>query len=37
MPPTADRMLEAVGKAGLGVEVQMFNLGAAPPATILFA
>jgi alkylation response protein AidB-like acyl-CoA dehydrogenase len=33
MPPTVDRMLEAVGKAALGVEVQMFNLGAAPPAT----
>jgi alkylation response protein AidB-like acyl-CoA dehydrogenase len=33
MPPTVDRMLEAVGKAALGVEAQMFNLGAAPPAT----
>jgi alkylation response protein AidB-like acyl-CoA dehydrogenase len=33
MPPTVDRMLEAVGKAALGIEVQMFNLGAAPPAT----
>lgn len=30
MPPTVDRMLEAVGKAALGVEVQLFNLGAAP-------
>jgi alkylation response protein AidB-like acyl-CoA dehydrogenase len=32
MPPAADRMLEVVGKATLGVEVQMFNIGAATPA-----
>jgi alkylation response protein AidB-like acyl-CoA dehydrogenase len=30
MPPTVDRMLETVGKAALGVEAQMFNIGAAP-------
>jgi alkylation response protein AidB-like acyl-CoA dehydrogenase len=28
MPPTVDRMLEAVGKVSLGVEASMFNLGA---------
>jgi alkylation response protein AidB-like acyl-CoA dehydrogenase len=33
MPPTVDRMLETVGKAALGVEVQMFNISAAPPST----
>jgi alkylation response protein AidB-like acyl-CoA dehydrogenase len=32
MPPTVDRMLEAVGKATLGVAVSMFNLSAAAPA-----
>lgn len=32
MPPTMDRMLETVGKAALGVQVQMFNLQPASPA-----
>lgn len=31
MPPSVDRMLEVVGKAALGVEVQMFNVGAVAP------
>jgi alkylation response protein AidB-like acyl-CoA dehydrogenase len=30
MPPAVDRMLEVVGKSALGVEVQMFNISAAP-------
>jgi alkylation response protein AidB-like acyl-CoA dehydrogenase len=29
MPPTVDRMLEAVGKGVLGIEATMFNLGPA--------
>jgi alkylation response protein AidB-like acyl-CoA dehydrogenase len=29
MPPAVDRMLEVVGKSLLGVEVQMFDFGAA--------
>jgi alkylation response protein AidB-like acyl-CoA dehydrogenase len=33
MPPTVDRMLEAVGKSALGVQVQMFNFTPPPPAT----
>jgi alkylation response protein AidB-like acyl-CoA dehydrogenase len=32
MPPTADRMLEVVGKAALGVAVQMFNVSAGTSA-----
>jgi alkylation response protein AidB-like acyl-CoA dehydrogenase len=31
MPPTADRMLQAVGQAALGVGAAMFDFGPAPP------
>jgi alkylation response protein AidB-like acyl-CoA dehydrogenase len=31
MPPTVDRMLEAIGKSALGVETAMFNVGGAGP------
>lgn len=30
MPPTVDRMLEAIGKSALGIETAMFRLGAGP-------
>jgi alkylation response protein AidB-like acyl-CoA dehydrogenase len=30
MPPTVDRMLEAIGKSALGVESAMFNVAGAP-------
>ncbi len=30
MPPTVDRMLEAIGKSALGVETAMFNVAGAP-------
>jgi len=30
MPPTVDRMLEAIGKSALGIETGMFRLGAGP-------
>jgi butyryl-CoA dehydrogenase len=33
MPPTADRMLETVGKSLLGVDAQMFNFAAAQPTS----
>jgi alkylation response protein AidB-like acyl-CoA dehydrogenase len=33
MPPAVDRMLEVVGKSALGVEVQMFDFGAAARTT----
>jgi alkylation response protein AidB-like acyl-CoA dehydrogenase len=32
MPPTVDRMLEAIGKSALGVESGMFNIAGAPPS-----
>ena len=31
MPPTMDRMLEAIGKSALGLQGGMFTLGAGPP------
>jgi hypothetical protein len=34
MPPTMDRMLEAIGKSTLGVDAPMFNIsGGNPPAS----
>jgi len=30
MPPTVDRMLEAIGKSALGIETAMFRIGAGP-------
>ncbi len=30
MPPTVDRMLEAIGKSALGIETAMFRLGSGP-------
>jgi alkylation response protein AidB-like acyl-CoA dehydrogenase len=30
MPPTVDRMLEAIGKSALGIETAMFRFGAGP-------
>jgi hypothetical protein len=30
MPPTVDRMLEAIGKSALGIETPMFRFGAGP-------
>jgi alkylation response protein AidB-like acyl-CoA dehydrogenase len=32
MPPTMDRMMEAIGKAALGLEAAMFRVGGAPSA-----
>jgi alkylation response protein AidB-like acyl-CoA dehydrogenase len=31
MPPTMDRMLEAIGKTSLGIETSMFNVAGEPP------
>jgi alkylation response protein AidB-like acyl-CoA dehydrogenase len=31
MPPTMDRMLEAIGKNALGLDAAMFNIPGAPP------
>jgi len=31
MPPTMDRMLEAIGKTALGIETGMFNVSGEPP------
>jgi alkylation response protein AidB-like acyl-CoA dehydrogenase len=31
MPPTVDRMLEAIGKNALGLDAAMFNVSGAPP------
>jgi alkylation response protein AidB-like acyl-CoA dehydrogenase len=31
MPPTVDRMLEAIGKGALGIETEMFRIGSGPP------
>ena len=31
MPPTMDRMLEAIGKSALGLDAAMFNIPGAPP------
>jgi butyryl-CoA dehydrogenase len=31
MPPTMDRMLEAIGKRALGLDAAMFNIPGAPP------
>jgi hypothetical protein len=30
MPPTMDRMLEAIGKSALGLDAAMFNVPGAP-------
>ena len=30
MPPTVDRMLEAIGKSALGLETAMFRFGSGP-------
>jgi len=30
MPPTVDRMLEAIGKSALGIETAMFRFGSGP-------
>ena len=30
MPPTMDRMLEAIGKSALGIQTEMFRIGAGP-------
>jgi alkylation response protein AidB-like acyl-CoA dehydrogenase len=31
MPPTMDRMLEAIGKSALGLDAAMFNIPGGPP------
>ncbi len=31
MPPTMDRMLEAIGKSALGLDAAMFNIPGSPP------
>jgi hypothetical protein len=31
MPPTMDRMLEAIGKSALGVDAPMFNISGGSP------
>jgi hypothetical protein len=30
MPPTADKMLETIGKSALGIQEAMFRLGTGP-------
>ena len=32
MPPTVDRMLEAIGKSALGLDTAMFNVSGRKPA-----
>jgi hypothetical protein len=31
MPPTVDRMLEAIGKSALGLDAAMFNVSGTTP------
>jgi acyl-CoA dehydrogenase len=33
MPPTVDRMLEAIGKSALGLDAAMFHVAGTPPKT----
>src|SRR2546426_59950 len=34
MPPTVDRMLEAIGKSALGIQEGMFRFGSGPPGAL---